>query len=359
MTTPRNSVGIWAFGPNVTRFVPPGYHPEVTDESMLDRTERVAEGLHDLLDGLEYHYPGEVHEDTADAILAVLRDHGMTLPVIASGLHPDPTYALGSLINPDGRRRRRAIDTNLRGVELAARIGANFIIWPGAEGYNYPFQRPYTETWTRLIDGIAEITARAAELGVRIFLEHKNSEPAMKVLMRNVGMTLYVIEKVRARGVDTSGLLVNMDWQHLIMNGESLAEYAEVLAAEGKLGHQHANDGWGAFDDDNVVGTNFFMQTLELALTLQDLDYGAGGEILGYDLYPYTEDQVAAVRRSILHWEFIWDVAARVDRAALGEARSRADALGGQRAVYRALGMDDGFEAEVARRRRERAAGRV
>ena len=46
-----------------------------------------------------------------------------------------------------------------------------------------------------------------------------------------------------------------MDWQHLIMNGESLAEYAALLAAEGLLGHQHANDGWGTFDDDNMVGT--------------------------------------------------------------------------------------------------------
>src|SRR5262249_48374642 len=96
-----------------------------------------------------------------------------------------------------------------------------------------------------------------------------------------------------------SGLLVNMDWQHLIMNGENLAEYAALLAAEGKLGHQHANDGWGAFDDDNVVGTNFFIQTLELAVTLQDVGYGSNGEILGYDLYPYTEDQVQAVRRPV------------------------------------------------------------
>ena len=36
-----------------------------------------------------------------------------------------------------------------------------------------------------------------------------------------------------------------MDWQHLIMNGENLAEYAALLAAEGLLGHQHANSGWG------------------------------------------------------------------------------------------------------------------
>ena len=50
---------------------------------------------------------------------------------------------------------------------------------------------------------------------------------------------------------------------------------------EGKLGHQHPNDGWGAFDDDNVVGTNFFVQTLELALTLQDVGYGENGKLLG------------------------------------------------------------------------------
>ena len=102
----------------------------------------------------------------------------------------------------------------------------------------------------------------------------------MKILMQNIGMTLFTIQKVNALGVDTTHLMVNMDWQHLIMNGENLAEYADLLAAEHKLGHQHGNDGWGTFDDDNVVGTNFFMQILELAQTLQDVGYGEEGEIM-------------------------------------------------------------------------------
>ena len=138
----------------------------------------------------------------------------------------------------------------------------------------------------------------------------------------------------------------------------TLAEYAELLASEHKLGHQHANDGGGTFDDDNVVGTNFFMHTLELAQTLQDVGYGEQGEIVGFDLYPYTEDQVEAVRGAILHWEFIWDLAAKIEREALREAKSRADALSGQRAVYRALGLDEDYEGEVARRRQELRAGR-
>ena len=89
-----------------------------------------------------------------------------------------------------------------------------------------------------------------------------------------------------------------MDWQHLIMNGENLAEYAALLAAEGLLGHQHANSGWGTFDDDNMVGATAFMETIELAIELRRASYGANGERLGFDLYPYTEDAVAAVRRS-------------------------------------------------------------
>lgn len=41
----KNSVGIWAFGPAVTRFVPPGYHHEVAGEEMVEKTKRVCEGL--------------------------------------------------------------------------------------------------------------------------------------------------------------------------------------------------------------------------------------------------------------------------------------------------------------------------
>ena len=36
-----------------------------------------------------------------------------------------------------------------------------------------------------------------------LLLEHKNSEPAMKILMGNIGMTLHVIHTLRAAGVTT------------------------------------------------------------------------------------------------------------------------------------------------------------
>jgi len=318
---------------------------------MVARTRRVVEGLADLVDGLEYHYPGEINEDNVAAIQAALGP--MDIYCIAAGLHPDPTYKLGAFINPDPALRRKGIETLKRGVDLAAQVGAHFIIWPGAEGYNYNFQRDYAQTWNLFVDGVGEVVEHAVNKGVTVFLEHKNSEPAMNILMRNIAATLYTIDRVRRLDIDTSRLLVNMDWQHLIMNGENLAEYAALLHTEGKLGHQHANSGWGTFDDDNMVGAAFFMQTLELAMTLQDVNYGVQGERIGYDLYPYTEDQVAAVRRSVIQWVFIDDLARKIDRNALNEARSRADAVEGYRIVYETLGLDKAYtERIIASRKR-------
>lgn len=349
-TRVKNSLGIWAFGPNVTRFVPPGYHPEVANEDMVTRTHRVVDGLADVIDGLEYHYPGEINEDTVDAIKAALEP--MDIYCLAAGLHPDPTYKLGVFINPDKALRRKGIDILKRGVDLAAALGAHFIIWPGAEGYNYNFQRDYAYTWDQFVAGVGEVVAHAASKGVTVFLEHKNSEPAMNILMRNIAATLYTIDRVRRLGVDTSHLSVNMDWQHLIMNGENLAEYAALLHSEGKLGHQHGNSGWGTFDDDNMVGASFFMQTLELAMTLQDVGYGSKSERVGFDLYPYTEDQVAAVRRSALQWEFIDDLARKIDRNALARARANADAVEGYRIIYTVLGLDKAYTERIIARRK-------
>jgi xylose isomerase len=122
------------------------------------------------------------------------------------------------------------------------------------------------------------------------------------------------------------------------MNGEHLPEYAALLASDGLLGHLHANSGWGTFDDDNMVGATAFMETIELALELRRCGYGQNGERLGFDLYPYAEDQVGAVKRSVIQWRFIDQVAARIDEPALREAQQHKDAIRAQEIVYAALG---------------------
>src|SRR3954462_13997698 len=335
----KTSLGIWALGPMVTRFVPVGYQPEhsYADEPTAAKVRRAVDGLGDLMDGYEFHYPGELGEDNLDEVREALGEHDIYC--IATGLHLEPRFGKGALSSPDAGLRREAVEISLRAADFAASVGAQLIVWPGVEGYNYPFQTPYRESWGWFVEGMGAVAERCRERGIRLFLEHKNSEPAMKILMRNIGMTLHVIPTLRREGVGDA-VQVNMDWQHLLMNGENLGEYAALLHAEGLLGHQHANSGWGTFDDDNMVGATAFMETLELALELRRAGYGRNGDDrrLGFDLYPYTEDQVAAVRRSVLQWGFIDDTAGRIDADALREAQARKDPVRAYEVVYAALG---------------------
>jgi xylose isomerase len=317
-----------------TRFNPGGYKPDLAGVSTAEKVRTAVAGLGELIDDYEFHYPQELSHENLDAVREALDGHGIY--AVATGTHLNPRYGKGGISSPEDGTREAALAEALEAAALAGELGAQMILWPGVEGYNYPFQTPYAESWSRFVDGVGRVAARCAESGTTLFLEHKNSEPAMKIFMRNIGMTLHVIHKLRDRGI--TNVKVNMDWQHLIMNGENLAEYAALLAAEGLLGHQHANSGWGTFDDDNMVGATAFMETLELAVELRRAGYGENGERLGFDLYPYTEDAVGAVTRSVLQWRFIDGVAARIDEGALREAQQAKDAVRAYELVYAALG---------------------
>ena len=87
-----------------------------------------------------------------------------------------------------------------------------------------------------------------------------------------------------------------------------------------------------------MVGATAFMETIELALELRRAGYGERGERLGFDLYPYTEDAVGAVKRSVLQWSFIDSIAAKVDGAELRAAQHDKDAVRAYELVYAALG---------------------
>jgi len=330
----KTSLGIWAFGAMATRFNPGGDKPDLVGVSTVDKVRTAVEGLGDLMDDYEFHFPQELSRDNLDAVREALDGHGIY--AVATGTHLNPRFGKGGLSSPDDDVRAAALAEALDAAAFAGELGSTMILWPGVEGYNYPFQTPYADSWARFIDGVGQVAGRCAESGTTLFLEHKNSEPAMKIFMRNIGMTLHVIHTLRAQGI--ANVKVNMDWQHLIMNGENLAEYAALLAAEGLLGHQHANSGWGTFDDDNMVGATAFMETLELAIELRRAGYGDNGERLGFDLYPYTEDAVGAVKRSVLHWRFIDGVAARIDDAELRKAQQAKDAVRAYELVYGALG---------------------
>ncbi len=89
----KTSLGIWALGPMVTRFVPGGYQPQHLGESMPDKVARAVAGLGELIDDYEFHYPQELSEENLDGVRAALGEHGIY--AIATGTHLTPLFGKG------------------------------------------------------------------------------------------------------------------------------------------------------------------------------------------------------------------------------------------------------------------------
>src|SRR6202171_3151436 len=104
--TLKTSLGIWALGPMITRFVPVGYQPQWTSEPIVDKVKRAVAGLGDLIDDYEFHYPKEISEDTHEAIKSALGGRGIFC--FAAGLHLDPLFVRGGLCSPDASVRKEA-----------------------------------------------------------------------------------------------------------------------------------------------------------------------------------------------------------------------------------------------------------
>ena len=125
----KTSLGIWAFGPMVNRFVPAGYQPQHSydSEPVVEKVHRAVEGLGDLIDGYEFHYPNEISHDNLDEVRAALGpDHDIYC--VAGGLHLDPRFGRGGLVNPDASLRAEAQQILRDAAEFAGSLGAHLIV---------------------------------------------------------------------------------------------------------------------------------------------------------------------------------------------------------------------------------------
>ena len=135
-----------------------------------------------------------------------------------------------SLLEESADDRQRRVDYLLASLELAATLGARTLsLWAGrapcgAKGDCPP--GPDNEQrrellWTRLVDGLRPVLARAAELGVRVGFE---PEPGMFV-ERPAGY-----DALRARlGADAEALGLTLDVGHCVCTGDVPVE--EVIAS--------------------------------------------------------------------------------------------------------------------------------
>jgi len=297
------SAGIWVFGSPKDRFCPVGYRDARPLEERFEQASKV-----NSLKGIEFHYPGEVSEENADSTQKLLKKFNLEPVFVAPGLFGEPKWKMGSLCSTNDKIRNEAIERGKAAVDTAKKLGAPMVvIWPGQDGYDYPFQVNYLTVWDRFINAVKEIAAYDRKM--KVALEYKLLDPRSHILIDSVGKTLAIIQEI---GLDNLG--INIEIAHAQMAGESLAESVCLMSRYKRLFHTHFNDSFAMYDNDLIVGSVNFLETLEMVFWLQELGYDGW---YGLDLFPAREDPVEALQQSIDNIKLIVTLLGRVDRKEL------------------------------------------
>jgi xylose isomerase len=307
--------GLWMFGQFVDRYATDAYGPEVSTLQAIERAGAVGE-----LEALDVNYPFSHPDITVDDVDRALREAGLRAATITPHIYTRE-FVRGALTNPDPAVRKRALQICEDGVDAAKRLGAPTVkLWPGQDGFDYPFQADYRELWKLAVDGVR--TVAEMDERVRVAIEYKAKEPRTHLSWSTAARTLLGIAQT---GRDDVGIV--MDLGHSLFAKEAPADVLSLVHEHGRLYTIEVNDNWREWDDDLTVGSIHLIETLEFFLEVRKIGWD---QPIFLDQFPFREDPVEAARTSINTIRSIDAALDRIDLDALTEAQAGQDALAAQ-----------------------------
>ena len=306
------SAGVWVFGAPKDRFCRVGYRGDVPLEARFELMSKV-----DGLKGVELHYPSEVSERNIDKVKDLCKAYKLQVVFTVPDIFSEPKWQMGALCSLNEDIRRDAVQRGKVAVEFARELKAYMIvIWPGQDGYDYPFQINYLKAFDKTVESLREIAQHDPK--VKVALEYKPLDPRSHIILGTAGKTLTLIHEL---GLENIG--INIEIAHAQIALENLAETICLMARYKKLFHTHFNDSFKIFDNDLIVGAVNFWETLEALYWLQEVKYEGW---YGLDLFPAREDPVKAVQESINNIRFMVGLLDKVDREELKRRLEEGDA---------------------------------
>jgi xylose isomerase len=301
--------GFAPFSPCADRFNVEGYRDPLTLEQQFAAAAKV-EGLSGT--GLDYPYQFE----NAGQVKPLLEKYNLSFVTLEIGLYPDRKWKKGTYTSPDPGIRREAIEMSREALDVAAELGAeDVLMWPGQDGFDYPFESDYTKYWDLLVQSIQEVASHRPD--VRIAIEYKKQEPRANCYIRNAGTLLALLHEVNMANVGGC-----IDLGHSLAAGENPGEAAVLLHRAGKLFQVHINDNYRDWDHDLIVGSVTFWETLEFFYWLRRCGW-EGWYIL--DIFPYRMDGHDALQQGVNRTRFFIDLAEKMDSSTFRDALSRTD----------------------------------
>ena len=311
----------WAYGNSGTRFKvfgSPGT-PRTVQEKIADAA--TVHRFTGLAPTVALHIPWDEVDDFG-ALRKHASDLGVSLGTINSNTFQDDDYKLGSLTHADPSVRRKAVEHNLRCIEVMNQTGSRDLkVWL-ADGTNYPGQGDIRARQDWLAEGLATIYAELSQ-DQRLVLEYKFFEPAFYHTDVPDWGTSYV--HVAALG---DRAMVCLDTGHHAP-GTNIEFIVAQLLRLGKLGSFDFNSRFYA-DDDLIVGAADPFQLFRIMVeVIRGGGFGPGSDVaLMRDQCHNLEAKIPGQIRSVLNVQEMTARALMLDADALAAARAAGDVLG-------------------------------
>ncbi|MFJ5371209.1 sugar phosphate isomerase/epimerase family protein [Pectobacterium versatile] len=318
---PEFGAGLWHFANYIDRYAVDGYGPALSTIDQIKAAKEVGE-----LSYVDLPYPftpGVTLSEVKDA----LKDAGLK----AIGITPEiylQKWSRGAFTNPDPAARAAAFELMNESAGIVRELGANYVkVWPGQDGWDYPFQVSHKNLWKLAVDGMRDLAG--ANPDVKFAIEYKPREPRVKMTWDSAARTLLGIEDI---GLDNVGVL--LDFGHALYGGESPADSAQLIIDRGRLFGMDVNDNLRGWDDDLVVGTVHMTEIFEFFYVLKINNWQGVWQL---DQFPFRENHVEAAQLSIRFLKHIYRALDKLDIPALQAAQEAQNPLQAQRIVQDAL----------------------
>jgi xylose isomerase len=306
----------------VDRYATDGYGPPRTVIDAIDLAGKVKK-----LSVVDLNYPFFGGEFTNVDVKSALTRSKLAVIGITPEIYTRE-FIKGAFTNPDPGIRRRAHELITEACDVVRFFKADYVkLWPGQDGWDYPFQVDHGALWKSSLDGVGKLASENPDL--RFVIEYKPREPRVHMSFDSLSRTLLGIEKI---GLPNVGVL--LDFGHALFGGESPADSAQMAIDYGRLFGMDVNDNFRSWDDDLVAGSLHPIELFEFFYVLRKNKWKGVWQL---DQFPFREDSVAAAVHAIEFLEAVDRGLDALDIKALRKAQSEHDALTAIRLAQKAL----------------------
>ena len=313
MANEKFATTLGIFGNQSDRWCNSGYKKDKTVEELFEAANEVG-----VLDGIELFGTWHINENNIDEIKQLTEKYNFSVSTLIVDLFVNPVFGNGSIASMDSKVRKKAIEEIKKYMDIAIKLDCDLLnIWPGQDGYDYPFQVNYTKAWELLMDSIGECADH--NKNVRLAMEYKIREPRNRIYIATIGKVLAFLEKLDRKNVG-----VTVDVGHGFFAYENVAESIALCKFYGdKLFHMHFNDNYGFADDDLIVGATHMQDYLEIIYWLKKTGYDSWYSL---DQFPYRDDGIGACRESIAMLKVLIEAVESIDPEEIENVISEGDA---------------------------------